>query len=261
MARVDCGGAIWGFWAAESVNSRVIIEPLGDDLCTLNGVKFACPGAADIGYALITGWYSDETAPHLVHMELAQPGVRVSQGDWHPIGMAADTSHDVSLENATGRLVGGPGFYVTRPGFWHGSAGMAACWFGGALSLGNLLREALAERKGLPTALQLAALGKVHLELSQGVLQLQGAATWLDLNPARDAKAVALSLRIAIRQIAKKVLDEVSNTLGVSSFYRNALFANLAADLPVFVRLNSSEDELARLGECLLGSQSSPWAL
>jgi hypothetical protein len=31
--------------------------------------------------------------------------------------------------------VGRPGSYLNRPGFWHGTAGVAACWLGGARSV------------------------------------------------------------------------------------------------------------------------------
>ena len=35
--------------------------------------------------------------------------------------------------------VGGPGAYVDRPGFSLGGAGIAACWYGGAVGVARLL--------------------------------------------------------------------------------------------------------------------------
>ena len=39
--------------------------------------------------------------------------------------------------------VGPPGYYLRRPGFWIGSAGVAACWYGGAEGLFDALVAAL----------------------------------------------------------------------------------------------------------------------
>ena len=44
--------------------------------------------------------------------------------------------------------VGGPGWYLARPGFAWGAIGVAACWHGGARGLQGTLLRASAGRDG-----------------------------------------------------------------------------------------------------------------
>jgi hypothetical protein len=50
--------------------------------------------------------------------------------------MAASDSPEVRFDGIRAVPVGGPGAYTGRPGFAHGGAGVAACWYGGARGVG-----------------------------------------------------------------------------------------------------------------------------
>jgi hypothetical protein len=255
-------GATWGMWASESPGGRTLMEPDGTDEVRLNGIKAWCSGAADVSHAVLTAWSPRGTKPQLVRVAMGQPGVSVCEADWHAIGMAASTSLTTTFHGAVGYRVGNEGAYLERPGFWHGGAGIAACWHGGAVALARALKEALSMAPPSPhNAFRLAALGRVDVALHATAALLRDAAHWIDEHPSLDASAVALRVRLAAEQSATRVLDEVGRALGATPFCRDRRFAQMAADLPVFVRQSHGERDLAALGERAAASGDAAWRL
>lgn len=257
--------ASWGVWAAEAPQSRTLIEAdagARDGVVRLNGAKCWCSGAAGASDALLTAWHADGRGPQLVSLNLRQAGVRVSDVAWQAVGMAGSASLDVAFDHAHARLVGQPGDYLSRPGFWQGGAGIAACWYGGALAIADVLRAAVMQ--AAPSArspFRLAALGRVDLALQSTAALLRQSAAWIDADPAADASAVALRTRLGAEDSATLVLAEVGRALGATPFCRDARFARAAADLPVFIRQSHAERDLAALGERMLEPDAAPWLL
>ena len=255
-------GEIWGVWAAEAANMRVIIHPSSGAAVKLEGTKCWCSGAQTVSHGLLTAWYADGRGPQLVRVAMHQPGISVSTAAWSAVGMAASSSVDVTFSQVDAHLVGNVSDYLCRPGFWHGGAGVAACWYGGARMLGLALHAALCE---LPTAqrsaFKLAALGKVDLALQSTAALLRDAAWWIDDRPTADASAVALRVRLAAEGCAGQVLDEAGRALGAAAFCRDARFARAAADLPVFVRQSHAERDFSALAEDVISRAQEPWLL
>lgn len=254
--------ATWGMWAAESPACRAVLEESGADSVRLNGGKQWCSGAGQVSHGLLTAWHADGRGPQLVGMDMGQSAVRVSNAGWHAVGMAASGSVDISFHDASGQKVGGEGAYLDRPGFWQGGAGIAACWYGGALALADTLQRSLAQ--AVPSsrnAFRLAALGKVGVSLQSTAALLRETACWIDEHPEQDASAMALRVRLAAEGSARLVLDEVGRTLGATPFCRDASFARMAADLPVYVRQSHAERDFATLGERLVSKGAPSWAL
>ncbi len=257
------GGSSWGVWAAEAPQGKTVIEAgaSGDEVW-LNGAKCWCSGAASASHALLTAWHVDGRGPQLVSARLRQPGVEVSHGAWKAVGMAGSASLDVSFERASARLVGQPGDYLSRAGFWHGGGGIAACWYGGALAIASALRRSV--EAGDPAArhpFRLAALGRVDVALQSTAALLRQSAAWIDANPAANASEVALRARLSAENTATLTLDEVGRALGATPFCRDARFARAAADLPVFIRQSHAERDLAALGERVTEPGAWPWPL
>ncbi len=259
---------VWGVWAAEAPDGRAIIrEGATRDRVVLTGAKCWCSGAATATHGLLTAWSACELQPQLVSVLIRQPGVHVDSTAWQAVGMAGSASVDVTFDNAVAELVGRSGQYLARPGFWHGGAGIAACWYGGAAALGGALMNTL--RRGAQSArgdFRMAAFGKIDLELRSTAAVLREVARWIDDYPSADARAPALRARLAAERCARLVLDEVGRTLGAAPYCRDARFARLAADLPVFVRQSHAERDFAALGETVLGeaapsSGGDPWTL
>ena len=263
-------GSVWGVWAAEASGARVLIEPaawrsMGEDAgagpvatrVRLRGLKRWCSGAASISHGLLTAWHADGRGTQLVAVALRQPGVHVSTESWQAVGMGGSASVDVTFDAAHAELVGQPGQYLSRPGFWQGGAGIAACWHGGATHLAVALHRAVANGRARsassqsppPPAFMEAALGRVDTELSASAALLRETAHWIDAHPQADASAVALRLRLRAEGTAKAVLDITGTALGATPFCRDARFARMAADLPVFIRQSHGERDFAALGE------------
>ena len=252
----------WGVWAAEAPNRRVLITRLDGAAVQLDGCKCWCSGAHTVSDGLLTAWHTDGSGPQLVQVAMQQSGVSVSSEAWAAVGMAESASVDVNFFNAQGRLVGRPGEYLSRPGFWQGGAGIAACWYGGAMGLGLALHRALADSpQSLRGPFKMAALGKVDLALHSTALLLRSSAQWIDNNPQADAGTLALRVRLSAETCAKIVLDEAGRALGAAAFCHDGRFARAAADLPVFIRQSHAERDFAALAERLIATDCTLWQL
>ena len=260
----------WAVWASEAPPGRVTLtEGANPETVQLNGIKHWCSGASSVDFALLTAWQADGSGPQLVALPLAQAGVHVVPDAWQAVGMAASGSFDVQLTRATGWRVGKPGAYLSRPGFWHGGAGIAACWYGGAMGLANSLHQSMVDMAvhtgGAPwSPFKLAATGRADVVLRGTALLLLDAARWIDEHPANDACSTALRVRLAAQACAQQVLEEVGRALGPSPFCHNAAFARRAADLPVFIRQCSTDTDFAALGQQVLqqaNGKAKPWPL
>jgi len=255
----------WAVWAAEMSGCRVMIESGDSEPGTpvkLSGIKAWCSGAHSGTHALLTAWSAATAGPQLVAVELAQPQIQVSHKHWHAVGMRASESLRVSFDQAIGWSVGGPGKYLTRPGFWHGGAGVAACWYGGALALARALQSALARTDAATRdRFRLAAAGRVDVAL-QGTSQLfRQTAAWIDSHPQDDARPAALRLRLATAACAQQVLALTGDAMGAAPFCLDRSFAQAAADLPVFIRQSHGDHDYAELGEYVSLQGSDIWEM
>ena len=245
-------GAIWGVWAAEPPGSQVqAVRDTGG--WRLTGRKSWCSGAGLIDRALITALAEDGRRLFAVDV----PDTIPVPGTWRAVGMAASGSLAVDLPGVRAAAVGGPGAYLARPGFWHGGAGVAACWYGGALGAARSLLGAARRRDVGPHAL--AHLGAVDAIVTGLAAQLQVAAAQIDGDPqdAGHAEARARRLRARVEAGAAEVLDRVGRALGAGPLCLDPVHAQRAADLPVYLRQSHAERDLADLGA--LAARDAAW--
>lgn len=248
----------WGMWAAEPPQARVTLDAeQRDGSVCLHGRKAWCSGATVLSHGLLTAW-NERGEQQLVAVALQQPGVQVTEDGWQAVGMAATQSVEVRFDGARGQLVGPPGGYLARPGFWQGGAGIAACWYGAARRLGEALRSHCAEHDE-PHAL--AHLGTVDCALTTAVSALQGGAAWIDANPEADAELPVRRVRAIVEHSASTVIEHVGRALGAAPYCRDGGLARLLADLPVFLRQSHAERDLAALGELVARQPHESWML
>ena len=260
---------VWGVWASEAPGGRVSFvpaTPADDGAVLLTGVKHWCSGARTASHALLTVWPGEAQqpadAPQLVWLPIDQPGVQVIADGWKAVGMNASASLQVQLTGARAWRVGSPGQYLSRPGFWQGGAGVAACWYGGTTTLAKTLYRAVAQRpESSRSPFLLAAAGGVAVTMRAMALTLQDAARWIDAHPHADAADVALGVRLAVAAGATQVLEVVAAALGATPFCNDAAFARAAADLPVFIRQSHGDRDYAALGQQLVSKGEGLWAL
>lgn len=264
--------AVWGVWASEAPGGRVSYEPAMpataavDGAVALTGVKHWCSGARRASHALLTVWPAHEQQPNdqpqLAWLPINQPGVQVVADAWKAVGMNASASLQVRLTGARAWRVGRPGQYLSRPGFWQGGAGVAACWYGGATVLAKTLYRSAAQKPaGSRSPFLLAAAGKVSVKMRAMALTLQDAAGWIDAHPHADASSLALRVRLATAAGATEVLEDAAAALGATPLCTDAAFAQAAADLPVFIRQSHGDRDYAALGQQLLCKGEGQWAL
>ncbi len=176
-------GSRWGVWAAEPPDARVQASkgagtPKRCRQLRLTGTKAWCSGAGVVSHALVTAWLDDE--PVLAAVAMDQASISIDTSKWQAVGMQATASADVTFDQTPATLVGAAHAYVRRPGFWHGGAGIAACWYGAAAQIGRTLRDASMQRAD---AHRLAHLGAVDVALAGAAAVLRETAAHIDANP------------------------------------------------------------------------------
>lgn len=251
----------WGVWAAEPPDARVSAQSdpraqvdelrlatgLHDTASAqpllLSGRKAWCSGAIDVSHALVTCHQGDTGL--LAAIDLHGPGVTITEEGWHAVGMAATHSVDILLDDCPALQVGPPRAYLDRPGFWHGGAGIAACWYGAVLPFAEAVRQAVRRHGDAHAA---AHLGAIDSALHATAAQLRDTAAWIDAHPRDDAFVPASRLRATVEATVLGVIGRAGSVLGAGPLCRNPRLAALFADLPVFLRQSHAERDLAKLG-------------
>lgn len=250
-------GSLWGTWCAEPPDARLRLDTHADGSVTLRGRKAWCSGAGHVTHALVSCWNVNGEAM-LAAVDLRQSGVGVTDAGWEAVGMRGSGSVDVYFERAAATPIGAPGFYVGRPGFWHGGAGVAACWFGAASHLADQLRARMADK---PDPHRLAQLGEVAVALQASAALMRETAAAIDGAPAANAMHPALSLRLSVEDAATRTLAAVGRALGAGPLCKDAAIARQFADLPVFMRQSHAERDQEALGRLLAEDRRAPWKL
>lgn len=230
-------GALYGVWAAKSGGTGAVLE---DGLLT-GTVRF-CSGLTQLDRALVAA------GDRLVEADLADAGVRRHPDAWQAVGMDASDSGDVVFDGVRADVIGPPGWYVARPGFALGGAGVAAVWLGGAAGVFDGVLAYLRER-GTADDHQLAHVGAMHTALSAADAVLAGAAAGDGVDPL-----LAGTCRAAAERTAVEVLERALKVTGPTPACRDRRFAQRIADLPVYVRQHHAERDLAALGRDVLGA-------
>jgi hypothetical protein len=250
--------AVWGVWCAESPQAVLKVRPVsGERRLLLDGEKHWCSGAHVVSHGLIS--YRDaQDRSCLAALDLDQDGVEIIDDDWLAVGMAATRTARLRLKSASARPIGAPGFYLQRPGFWHGGAGIAACWFGAAAALADDMRGHLMRRHDEHA---LARLGSTECALHAAALCLRTAAHQIDGAPAADAMRLTLRARLTVESAAQQTIHDIGAALGPQPYCTNRRTARLLADLPVFLRQSHAGRDLAQLGATCLDTEHTPWQL
>ena len=149
LHEADCKpveGALYGVWASEVPGHQLLLQTADDGGFTISGVKRFCTGAGIVDRALVTTGTTDH---RLVDLDLKANAALIGydQTSWQTAAFAQTGTATASFQHARAAaadLVGDAGFYVGRPGFWHGACGPASCWAGGALGLVEFARPASA---------------------------------------------------------------------------------------------------------------------
>jgi alkylation response protein AidB-like acyl-CoA dehydrogenase len=241
LGRADLVGAdqLLGVWAAEP--GRLVATPTAGGW-SLDGVKAWCSGSTGLDAALVTATAPDGPRLFLIATHDLQP----CPGSWQPMGMAATRSDTIEFRQVTvaeDAAVGGADAYVRRPGFGHGGAGVASCWWGGALGVLDGVHAATVAGHA-----DVAVLGRGQALLAAAGHTLGAAADSIDAHPTDEALAVrtAAEVRLAVASAARTTLDQAIVALGASGLCHAPPHSQRVADLLVYL---GQHREAATAGE------------
>lgn len=242
---------LWAVWAAEGGP-----QPLQLEQDKLTGIKPWCSAACWVEAALLTCRDRDQRSRLLV-LDMQQPGIRQHYTAWHAVGMQQTSTAQLEFDQVQVEKVAAPNTYLDRPGFWHGAAGVAACWYGATTALAEYLKQALSHRPHPYKAMYLGDISRELLATRAMFWQLAGL---IDRQPEQSHELQIRALRAQAEASALNVLTAVGKALGAAPYCENPHFSRLAADLPVFIRQSHAAFDLERIGELSVQEQHV-WAL
>ncbi|RYG99198.1 MAG: acyl-CoA dehydrogenase [Alphaproteobacteria bacterium] len=248
-------GELWAVWAAEPPGLALEYTETGDGCGVIHGTKAWCSGANLVSHALITTRTGEMR--QLVQVDLRAAGISDPAESWPAVGMSRVVSGSLVFDGTPARRIGEAGAYLARPGFWHGGAGIAACWFGGAQAIAETLRVHAKAGKDPHAS---AHLGVVDTQLTAGRALLRELAAKIDRAPQQAHMHDVILARSFIERIATETLDRVGRALGAGPLCTDRAHAVRCADLTVFLRQSHAERDWAALG-IDASTQEDRWTL
>jgi alkylation response protein AidB-like acyl-CoA dehydrogenase len=234
--------ALYGVWASDGASSRLNAQREAGQW-VLEGRKQYCTGASFVSAALVTAHCAD--AVWLFDVPMTAPGIQVERSNWQNSAFADTATGPVTFERVIvpeASLLGGPGWYLERPGFWHGAVGPAACWAGGAMSL---VDAACALNRGDPHSR--AHLGALIGESWGLTAVLEHAGREIDADPqdkALQARRRALMARHLIERSCTEILDRFGRATGPQLLAFDAQVARQYSALALYIRQCHGERDL-----------------
>ncbi len=238
--RTPVQGAVYGVWAAE-----VPGQPLSLKEGMISGMKPFCSGAGLIDRALVT---VGEPEHRLVEVDLRKEGISFDASRWHTQAFAETKTATAMFSGvmaAEEDFVGEVGFYLSRPGFWHGACGPAACWAGGAAGLVDW-----AKRQGRRDPHTLAHLGAMRASQWAMECVLEAAGREIDESAAQvdGAQGRALTLRHLVEMHSTDILRRLVRAYGPHPMAMDEDVARRYQELDLYLRQSHAERDLEVIG-------------
>lgn len=244
----------WGVWAAEHPQHRTILinrnsQPL------LQGKKTWCTGADCVTHALMT-CQDAQGQSWLVALDMASPGIRLQAQNWHNAGMRHAATYEIDFDHTPVSLIGPRSQYLQRPGFWHGGAGIAACWYGATTAVANVLRSKLDTAQPHASA----HLGAMFIQLSAARAMLHTLAARIDAAPHDMHLEHVYAVRAQVREVATQVMERSARALGPAPLCMHTEHAQRCADLAIWCTQQHAEKDWEQLGHMVRQGDVS-WTL
>ena len=231
---------LWAVWASEGHPN-----PIRYQQGTISGVKAWCSGANMVSHGLMTYRDTNNDA-QLVIINMSEDGVKRDNSGWQAVGMQATDTATITFEQVAAHNVGMGNAYLDRVGFWHGAAGVAACWYGAAACVAGYL---LTAQQTKPNDFKAMYLGQISTSLATTQQYFHHVAHLIDTQPQLCHELAIRQLRAYVEQVARIMIETVGQALGAAPFCGNAHFARLSADLAVFIRQSHGAHDLQKIGE------------
>ncbi len=249
------GDRLLGVWASEHP-AHLVTGERHDDRLVLHRSKAFCSGAGIVDDALVTAAVDGEQLLLLVPGEVLAPD-RIDASGWVAPALGDTRTAVVDLEGleiGVDSIIGGPRWYLDRPGFWHGAIGPAACWAGAAI---GLVDHALAHPPTDPHGR--AALGAMAAAAWSMEAHLDAAGNEADTDPAdgRAAHRRALVVRHLVDACAGRIQDDFARALGPRPLIGDPAVIERFAALTLYRRQCHGVRDLEVLGDDLASDACS----
>jgi alkylation response protein AidB-like acyl-CoA dehydrogenase len=242
-------GALYGVWAAETPGKPIqLIE--NDNTFVILGQKPFASGATLIDRALVT---VEAPEPWLIDVDLRtnESTVVADVAAWKAAAFAGTKTATVDFKKTPierEAFLGERGWYLSRPGFWHGACGPAACWAGGAIGLVDYaLKQARCDPHTLAHlgAMEAAAWGLRSL--------LDTAGEEIDQSPNDQVAAHqrALRCRHLVEHLAADILERFGRAYGPYPLAFVDEVGTRYQELTIYLRQCHAERDLEALGRTL----------
>jgi alkylation response protein AidB-like acyl-CoA dehydrogenase len=245
--RKPMSAGLYGVWASDGPKSRLTLERLSPNELRVHGLKQYCSGCGLLDAALVS--VHAEDGLRLVEVPLNSPGLVIEPSVWKNPALRDTVTATVQFNHVrlgATQLLGEPGWYLERPGFWHGAMGPAACWAGGALSL---IDAGLASKRDDAHArAQRGALAALAWSM-QALLDRAGDEIDQDpLDGQHRARARALMLRHLVERQSTETLDRFGRLTGPALLAFDDHCARQYGALTLYLRQCHAEQDLEALG-------------
>lgn len=236
-------GAAYAVWAS--------VGPGGSDVAlgnaTLTGTKPFCSGVPTVDRALVDVTVAEGRQLVEIDLTTSQGATWKPAGSWGTPALADTGTRGITFDgHPVARCVGDAGWYLRRPGFWHGACGPAACWAGAAAGL-------VAQRSPAHGPLAEARYGSLLTEMTLCEAVLAHAGRRIDGDPSDPllARIVALSTRAAVHDSCLRLTDGFARLFGPRALVESET-AQRHADVLLFVRQFHADDDLVALTGSIL---------
>jgi alkylation response protein AidB-like acyl-CoA dehydrogenase len=238
--------ALYGVWASETGDQPLrLLKSQGG--WKIAGCKSFCSGANIIDRALVTVTVPEQ---RLVDVDLRTNAQSISFGEseWIATDFAETNTAHAQFEGADicgENLIGPPGWYLSRSGFWDGACGPAACWAGGATGLVNYAFSHSANNGH-----SLAHLGAMKADVWAMSSCLDAAGREIDDAPPDHQAAMvrALALRHIIEQLCLDILARFGRAYGPRPLAFDVDASRRYQEVNLYLRQCHAERDLEKLG-------------
>lgn len=245
-------GALYGVWASNAPGGTGVRFADG----VLAGSKPFCSGLGIVDRALIEVDTPDGRrlldvglGPGTDGVDLAgtsQPRTLRTRIEWATTALAGTKTGTIAFDEHPvddHDVIGGTGWYLARPGFWHGAVGPAACWAGAVIGLIDVVDAGDDPHRQ-------AAVGGMAADAWAMRTILRRAGDEMDDDPhdCDAARRRARTVRHLIHELATDVIDRFLRAFGPRPLVGTPGVADRLADAQLYLRQYHGDRDLAALG-------------
>lgn len=249
--RSELENALYGVWAAEDPACRLELDEQanGPSRFSLTGTKAFCTGAAILDRALVT--VRRDGVAYLVDIDVRDDRVSFDNSGWRTPFFAATMTSVTEFRDypvSETDIVGPPGWYLERVGFWHGACGPAACWAGGAIGLVDHAVNGAAQKPADPHRdAQIGVLATLRWQL-EALVETAGQEIDRQAHDTSAAMKRAFMLRHSVERAVTSIVDLYGRALGPRPLIQDPEIVRRIGEVQLYIRQHHDEHDLESIG-------------